>query len=99
MLCQLHALFSQSVSVQRLVTRHLQPVLLQLRLLLHLQHAKKGDGIWVRQVRTQQRPAHGGYIRFAYCFAESAVKNIKNSTRSRCEENKTANRLLSVKGQ
>lgn len=101
MLCQLHALFSQSVSVQRLVTRHLQPVLLQLRLLLHLQHAKKTDGIWVRQVRPQQRPAHGGYIRFAHCFAESAVfeGNIKNSTWSLCKENKTANCLLSVKGR
>lgn len=76
-------------------------MLLQLRILLHLQHAKKADGIWVRQVRTQQRPAHGGYIRFAYRFAESAVfeGNIKNSTRSLCEENKTANCLLSVKGR
>lgn len=35
---------SQVVSVQRLVPSHLQSVLLQLRLLLHLQHTEESHG-------------------------------------------------------
>lgn len=54
----------QSVSVQRLVARHLQPLLLQLCLLLHLQHTEKADDIWPKWVQTQQRSANWDCIRF-----------------------------------
>lgn len=54
----------QSVSVQRLVARHLQPLLLQLCLLLHLQHTEKADDIWSKWVQTQQRSANWDCIRF-----------------------------------
>lgn len=56
----------QSVSVQRLVARHLQPVLLQLCLLLHLQHAKEADDAWSKWVQTQQRSTNWNCIRCVY---------------------------------
>lgn len=88
----------QSVAVQRLVTRHLQPVLLQLCLLLHLQHAEEAGGIWGGQVQAGQRPAHGGCIRFVL-FTTLQKQSLKSPQGILWGGGmKTANCLLTVKG-